>query len=87
MEQLIAIYGVSGRRQWRRADICRVWCQHLGIEVRFIQLGTPDQNAFIERFDRSYRTEALDAYIFDSLDEVRQITEIWLPCHAEASKP
>ena len=53
------------------------WAKCRGIVLQFIQSGKSTQNAFIERFNRTYRTEILDCYVFKTLDEVRRMTEEW----------
>jgi putative transposase len=39
------------------------WCEQHNIEIRYIQLGKPDQNAFSERFNRTYREKVLNSYL------------------------
>lgn len=65
------------------AERIMTWCADRGMELRYIQPGKPDQNAFIERFNRTYRTEVLNAYVFESLDQVREITAEWLQSYNE----
>ena len=54
------------------------WAKIHAVQIHFIQPGKPAQNGFVERFNRTYREEVLDAYLFSSLDEARTITVEWL---------
>src|SRR4029078_2244136 len=54
------------------------WCAEHGVATHYIQPGKPDQNAYIERFNRSYRTEVLNAHLFESIAELRALTIEWL---------
>ncbi len=54
------------------------WCAEHGVAIHYIQPGKPDQNAYIERFNRSYRTEVLNAHLFESVAELRALTDTWL---------
>jgi len=46
------------------------------IALLFIQPGKPNQNAFVERFNRSFRDEVLDANLFNSIAEAQEAAEI-----------
>lgn len=54
------------------------WAERHHVVLAFIQPGKPAQNGYIERFNRTYREAILDVYLFDSLEEVRIITEDWI---------
>ncbi len=60
------------------ADRFTTWCAERGIQLWHIPPGKPDQNASIERYNRTYRTEVLNAYVFESLEQVREISAEWL---------
>ena len=59
------------------------FCQGMDIAIRYIQPGKPNQNAYIERFNRTYRNEVLNCYLFENLDQVREITADWLITYNE----
>lgn len=56
----------------------REWAEENGVMINHIQPGKPAQNGYIERFNRTYREDILDQYWFNSLNEVREITEEWM---------
>jgi putative transposase len=60
------------------SEAVKIWAETHGVQLQFIQPGRPMQNGLIERFNRSYREEVLDAYLFESLDDVRECTRDWL---------
>ena len=65
------------------AERFTAWCADRAIALWYIQPGKPDQNAFIERYNRTYRTEVLNAYVFESLEQVREISAEWLQSYNE----
>jgi len=59
-------------------EIFTSWAKKAGMAIQYIQPGKPNQNAYVERFNRTYRDELLDQYMFASLDDVREATYWWM---------
>ncbi|GAA0341139.1 hypothetical protein GCM10009131_20550 [Morganella psychrotolerans] len=56
------------------SDILVQFCTENGVTLNYIQPGKPQQNGFIERFNGSFRREFLNAYLFKSLSQVKEMT-------------
>jgi putative transposase len=54
------------------------WAEKNGVALTHIQPRKPQQNAYVERYNRTVRHEWLDLYIFDSLEEVQLAATEWL---------
>lgn len=54
------------------------WAENEKIKLEYIQPGNPQQNAYIERYNRTVRYDWLNQYIFKSIEEVREHATKWL---------
>ena len=54
------------------------WAAKRGIRIDYIQPGKPQQNAYVERFNRTVRYEWLAQYLFDTIEEVQSFATEWL---------
>jgi len=55
-----------------------IWCYIKDIKLKFIQPGKPTQNSRVERFNGTMRREFFNAYIFNTLAEVRLMARDWI---------
>jgi putative transposase len=88
MTELVEVYGRPDAIRLDNgpeftADTFVDWAKEQGIALLYIQPGKPNQNAFIERFNRSFREEVLDANLFNTLSEVQSIADAWLSDYNE----
>lgn len=54
------------------------WATKRNIELVFIQPGNPQQNAYVERYNRTVRYDWLGQYLFSSITEVQEHATRWL---------
>lgn len=54
------------------------FCKEKKIQLQFIKPGKPMQNGYVERLNRTFREDILDAYLFSNIKEVRELSEEWI---------
>jgi putative transposase len=54
------------------------WSARRGIRIEYIQPGKPQQNAYVERFNRTVRYDWLSQTLFGSIREVQDAATRWL---------
>ena len=54
------------------------WAERHRITLLHIQPGKPQQNAYVERYNRTVRYDWLSQYLFDSIAEVQEFATRWL---------
>ena len=59
------------------SKVFKEWCKKNEIEIKYIQPGRPMQNGYIERLNKTFREDVLDAYYFDTLEEIRILSDEW----------
>lgn len=63
------------------------WAEQQDILLSYIELGNPQQNAHVERFNRTIKYDWLNQELFDNnLEQVRQQAKDWL-CHYNNKRP
>src|SRR6056297_1807385 len=70
------------------SEALRAWAEKNGVAIQHIQPGKPQQNAYVERYNRTVRYDWLNQYLFRTIDQVREYATRWrkLPCQGDISK-
>lgn len=54
------------------------WAKNQGIRIEYIQPGNPQQNAYIERANRTIRYSWVSKHLFETLEEIQEYATNWL---------
>ena len=60
------------------SGLLKTWAEARDIHIEYIQPGKPQQNAYIERYNRTVRHEWLDQNIFETIQEEQDQATEWL---------
>lgn len=59
-------------------EVFTAWAKTNVVAIQYIQPGKPNQNAYIERFNRTFREEVLDQQLFACLEDIREAVHWWM---------
>ncbi|MCC7599486.1 transposase family protein [Janthinobacterium sp. FW305-129] len=54
------------------------WATKRGMRIDFIRPGQPQQNAYVEPYNRTVRYDWLAHHLFETLDEIQDFATRWL---------
>ena len=60
------------------SGVVTVWAEQREIDIEFIQPGKPQQNAYVERYNRTVRYEWLNQHRFESIQQAQESATQWL---------
>jgi putative transposase len=60
------------------------WCKKENINLQYIQPGKPMQNGYVERFNKSFRQDVLDACLFEDMEQVKDEIETFMTDYNES---
>jgi putative transposase len=60
------------------SDVFVEWAKEHGVHLLFIQPCNPNQNAFIDRFNKSFQFEVLNINLFNTVHELQAAAVDWL---------
>jgi len=60
------------------SEAIRDWARSQAIRLEHIQPGKPQQNAYVERYNRTVRYDWLGHYLFESIAEVQEHATRWV---------
>lgn len=60
------------------SDAIKQWAKDQKVQILYIQPGNPQQNAYVERFNRTARNEWLGVHLWEDLDQVQSFATDWM---------
>jgi putative transposase len=60
------------------SETFKQWAGQQNIDLRYTQSGNPQQNAYVERFNRTVRYEWLNQYLWKDIEQVQDLATRWM---------